>query len=86
MVDIIDDAERSAFEKLTAEVEREKFIDQFWVRRDPTPGTRQNEAKEAHYRRIAYSNERYKTASGISGWQTDRTGRADYRIAPSGSR
>ena len=47
-----------------------KFIEQFWLRRDPTPDTEENEYKEEHYRRIAYANERF--ASGIPGWKTDR--------------
>src|SRR6266404_446548 len=50
--------------------EREQFIEQFWLRRDPTPDTVENEFKEEHYRRIAYANERY--ASGIPGWKSDR--------------
>ena len=48
----------------------EQFIEQFWLRRDPTPDSAENEFKEEHYRRIAYANERY--ASGIPGWKTDR--------------
>jgi GWxTD domain-containing protein len=50
--------------------ERREFIEQFWLRRDPTPGTVENEFKEEHYRRIAYANERF--ASRIPGWKTDR--------------
>jgi len=50
--------------------EREQFIEAFWQRRDPTPDTVENEFKEEHYRRIAYTNERF--ASGIPGWRTDR--------------
>ena len=50
--------------------ERQQFIEQFWLRRDPTPDTEENEFKEEHYRRIAYANERF--ASGIPGWKTDR--------------
>jgi GWxTD domain-containing protein len=72
VVYIIDDDERAAFQKLTADEERKKFIEQFWLRRDPTPGTTANEFKEEHYHRIAYSNERFWTASGRPGWQTDR--------------
>ena len=45
-------------------------MEQFWLRRDPTPDTIENEYKEEHYRRIAYANERF--ASGIPGWKTDR--------------
>src|SRR5690242_14617544 len=67
---IITDEERAAFKKLQTDEEREQFIEQFWLRRDPTPDSIENEFKEEHYRRIAYANERY--ASGIPGWKTDR--------------
>jgi GWxTD domain-containing protein len=67
---IITDEERAAFKRLQTDEEREQFIEQFWLRRDPTPDTVENEFKEEHYRRIAYSNEHY--ASGIPGWKTDR--------------
>jgi len=67
---IITDEERSAFKRLQTDEEREQFIEQFWLRRDPTPDTVENEFKEEHYRRIAYANEHY--ASGIPGWKADR--------------
>jgi len=60
---IIHPEERRAFLRLESAEGREKFIEQFWLRRDPTPGTIENEFKEEHYRRIAYANEHY--ASGI---------------------
>ena len=67
---IITDEERKAFKRLNTDEEREQFVEQFWLRRDPTPDTVENEYKEEHYRRIAYANEHY--ASGIPGWKTDR--------------
>jgi len=67
---IISDEERAAFKRLQTDEEREQFIEQFWLRRDPSPDTVENEFKEEHYRRIAYANEHY--ASGIPGWKTDR--------------
>src|SRR5438045_8280965 len=67
---IISDEERAAFKRLQTDEEREQFIEQFWLRRDPTPDSIENEFKEEHYRRIAYANERF--ASGIPGWKTDR--------------
>jgi GWxTD domain-containing protein len=67
---IITDEERAAFKRLSTDEEREQFIEGFWLRRDPTPDTIENEFKEEHYRRIAYANERY--ASGIPGWKSDR--------------
>src|SRR5579883_1078362 len=70
VVYIITDEEKKAFSRLSTDDERQQFIEQFWLRRDPTPDTEENEYKEEHYRRIAYANEHY--ASGIPGWKTDR--------------
>ncbi len=70
VVYIISPEEKAAFESLATDDERQHFIEQFWQRRDPTPGTPENEFKEEHYRRIAYANKRW-TASK-PGWQTDR--------------
>ena len=67
---IISPEERSVFEKLSSPEEKERFIEQFWFRRDPDPGNAFNEFKEEHYRRIAYANEHYK--AGKAGWTTDR--------------
>jgi GWxTD domain-containing protein len=67
---IITDEERQAWKRLATAEEMEQFIEQFWMRRDPTPDTAENEFKEEHYRRIAYANERF--ASGIPGWKSDR--------------
>src|SRR6516225_6489516 len=67
---IITDEERAAFKKFTTDDEREQFIEAFWERRNPNPGSPENEFKEEYYRRIAYANEHY--ASGIPGWKTDR--------------
>ena len=67
---IISNEEKQAWKRLATDDERQQFIEQFWLRRDPTPDTEENEFKEEHYRRIAYANEHY--ASGIPGWKTDR--------------
>ncbi|MEP6718792.1 MAG: GWxTD domain-containing protein [bacterium] len=67
---IITDEERKAFKKLATDDEREKFIEEFWRRRDPDPDTDENEFKEEYYERIAYANEHF--ASGIPGWKSDR--------------
>ncbi len=67
---IITDEERTTWKRLATDDEREQFIEQFWLRRDPSPDSQENEYKEEHYRRIAYTNERF--ASGIPGWKSDR--------------
>src|SRR5213080_994242 len=66
----ITDDERRAFKKLETDEERERFIEEFWRRRDPDPDTDENEFREEYYERIAYTNEHF--ASGIPGWKTDR--------------
>ena len=67
---IITPEEVSAFKQLSNDEERDQFIENFWLRRDPTPDTPENEYKEEHYRRIAYVNEHF--GAGIPGWKTDR--------------
>src|SRR4026209_1387740 len=67
---IITDEERKACKKLATDDERERFIEEFWRRRDPDPDTDENEFKEEYYERIAYANEHF--ASGIPGWKSDR--------------
>jgi GWxTD domain-containing protein len=67
---IITNEERKTFKQLNNDEEREQFIESFWLRRDPTPDTIDNEFKDDHYERIAYANEHF--ASGIPGWKTDR--------------
>src|ERR1700676_1176274 len=70
VVYIISPDERNAFLQLETNEEREQFIEQFWLRRSSNPDLPENDFKEEHYRRIAYTNEHY--ASGIPGWKTDR--------------
>jgi len=67
---IITPEEEQAFKLLSTDEERDEFIEQFWLRRDPTPDTEENEFREEHYRRIQYANEHF--AAGIPGWRTDR--------------
>jgi GWxTD domain-containing protein len=67
---IITDEERNTFKALKTDDEREQFIEQFWLRRDPDPDTDVNEYREEYYQRIAYANEHF--TSGIPGWKTDR--------------
>ena len=71
MVYIITDQERAAFKRLKTDEERERFREQFWQRRDPTPGTPENEFKTEHYRRIELANRRFGRVD-IPGWKTDR--------------
>jgi GWxTD domain-containing protein len=64
--------EALAFERLKTDPERQHFVEQFWERRNPTPGSAVNAYKEEHYRRIAYANGHFGTSTHKPGWQTDR--------------
>lgn len=70
VVYIITDQEHADFAKLTTDEQRDKFIEDFWERRNPAPGSQENKFKEEHYRRVAYTNENF--AAEIPGWKTDR--------------
>ena len=67
---IITDDETKAFKSLSNDEERDRFIENFWLRRNPNPDSPENEFREEHYARIAYANEHF--AAGKAGWRTDR--------------
>ncbi|MEP7354272.1 MAG: M56 family metallopeptidase, partial [Acidobacteriota bacterium] len=80
---IISNFERRAFQQLQTDEQRQAFIEQFWLRRDPTPGTEQNEFRDEYYRRIAYANTQFafpgrggrgnqRSPDNLPGWKTDR--------------
>src|SRR5690242_7462424 len=56
---IITDDERKAFKQLKTDEERDQFIEQFWLRRDPDPDTPENEYKDEYFQRIEYANEKF---------------------------
>lgn len=67
---IITTPERKAFGQIKADKQRNEFIEQFWARRDPTPGTPRNKFREEHYRRLAYATAAFSVH--YEGWKTDR--------------
>jgi len=67
---IISDNERKAFLSLSNDEEREAFIENFWLRRNPDPDSPENAFRDEHYRRIQYANDHF--AAGKPGWKTDR--------------
>ncbi len=72
VVYLISDEEKKLFRSLPTDVERERFIEQFWLTRDPTPGTEENEFKIEHYRRIEYADQNFSEGRGQYGWRSDR--------------
>jgi bla regulator protein blaR1 len=67
---IISPRERGAFESLTTDEERDMFIQQFWERRNPTPGSKRNDFKEEFDRRVKYVDAHFGV--GHPGWKSDR--------------
>ncbi len=55
--------------KLHDEESRKAYWDVFWKRRDPTPDTPENEARDAFYQRVQYANQHFST--GGPGWKSD---------------
>ncbi len=55
--------------KLAPEAKRMAF-QEFWKKRDPTPGTERNELMEEYYARVAYANKNF--GHYTEGWKTDR--------------
>ena len=72
VVYIISDEEKKFFRQLPTEAERDGFIERFWLARDPTSDTPENEFKDEHYRRIEYANQYFSEGRGRTGWRTDR--------------
>lgn len=67
---IITKGERDTFLRLTTDDARDKFVEQFWEIRNPTPGSPSNPFKDEHYQRLAYANDHFGHESGNQGWRT----------------
>jgi len=53
--------------------EKQRLFNDFWKKRDPTPGTKPNELKQEFYRRVEYANRRFTVYFlNKDGWRTDR--------------
>ncbi|MCU0237508.1 MAG: GWxTD domain-containing protein [Acidobacteria bacterium] len=63
--------ERKVFLKLANDRDRDAFITIFWLQRDPTPGTPENEFKAEVETRFAYVNDFFKRGAARPGWMTD---------------
>lgn len=63
--------ERDVFLSLTNTRDRDIFIRSFWLQRDPTPGTEDNEYKKEIENRFAHVNKIYSRSSSKPGWMTD---------------
>lgn len=78
---LISPAERDAFLKLATDADRDRFIEEFWRQRDPTPGTPANELRDEHARRLVFADERFGGEGGPAGRASDR-GRTLIALGP----
>src|SRR4051812_37762816 len=72
VVYIITDEERKTFVGSTSDEQRDKFIEDFWDIRNPSPGSSRNSYKQEHYSRIEYANSHFGRESNTPGWMTDQ--------------
>lgn len=67
---IMSGEEKDIFAHLPDQAARREFIQEFWDKRDPDPGTPENEFKTEFFDRIDFANRRFR--EGDRGWNTDR--------------
>lgn len=60
---IISPAELDVFLKMESDPQRERFIEEFWRRRDPDPVTARNEYRDAYYARRQLAVEKYRSVN-----------------------
>ncbi len=63
--------ELDSLEKALALPDRQRLYNGFWVARDPTPGTEENEIRQEFYRRVKVANASFGFMRQ-PGWNTDR--------------
>ncbi len=72
---LVTKTERQAFEALSNDEDRDRYIERFWELRNTRPGSGTNEFKDEFYARLEFANAFYGRDAGSEGWRTDR-GRA----------
>lgn len=67
-------SELSVYNDKLSVAAKQRFLSQFWKKRDPTPDTPQNEEREQFYAAIAYVNRTFREGgrNTTEGWRTDR--------------
>lgn len=70
MVYVLSNKEINKMKKADPEEKRKMFTG-YWKKRDPSPGTEENELMDEYYRRVNLATEQFST-SIREGWRTDR--------------
>jgi GWxTD domain-containing protein len=83
LVTIAEYGELAPWDKSLSLGAKRRFLAQFWEKRDPTPTTPRNEAREGFYDKVAFADKTYREAGRktTKGWRTDR-GRIYIRNGP----
>jgi GWxTD domain-containing protein len=68
---LISSEEKAEFEKLKTDADKDKFIELFWAKRDPSPGSKTNEFRDEWLARLAHVNKVYAAGLGPKGWRSD---------------
>lgn len=68
---VASDLEQQQYRGLTEMKAKQKFLFEFWRRRDPDPGTPANEYKDEYFHRVDYAA-RNLSIGVREGWKTDR--------------
>ncbi len=63
--------EEKAFKSIKTQEDLDKFVNEFWAKRDSDPSTPENETKTLYYERLRAA-EKYFREAGRKGWLTDR--------------
>jgi GWxTD domain-containing protein len=70
---IAESGEMSSWDKSMSLTAKRNFLTQFWGRRDPSPGTPRNEAREQFYQKVEFANRNFRrTGQDQAGWKSDR--------------
>jgi GWxTD domain-containing protein len=68
---LMTDQEDQAVRAMTTVPELARFITAFWARRDPTPGTLENEYRRTYWTRVLEADRLFRDST-TPGWKTDR--------------
>jgi GWxTD domain-containing protein len=62
---LMTEQEKADYKKLKTDAEKQKFVDEFWAKRDPSPGTPENEYKDNFEKNFTEVNEHLKDKRGF---------------------
>jgi GWxTD domain-containing protein len=66
------EAEKKTWKELTGAEAKGRFLTLFWQRRDPSPGTPENENRDEYFKRLASASALYTSTMTPHGWDSDR--------------